>query len=79
MVIPTFLKSTEDYEYHRHRWDSVLTFQWAGYGSCIGLGNILTFPVLCAKWGGFAFFGVPYLIFLFFVGIPLLVLELGLG
>ena len=63
----------------RQRWDGETTFLWSTTGLCIGFGNLLSFPYYCAKWGGFAVFGVPYLIFLCLVGIPLIILELGLG
>jgi len=45
----------------------------------VGLGNFWRFPGLTYKYGGFGNFCIPYLIALFFFGIPLLLMELGLG
>lgn len=50
----------------------------AAIGSAVGLGNFWRFPYLCYKWGGALFF-VPYLLSLFLLGIPLLMLEFSLG
>jgi len=54
------------------------TFILACIGSAIGLGNFWRFPFLTYKNGG-GFFFVPYLIALFSMGIPLLLMELSLG
>ena len=53
-------------------------FVLAASGSAIGLGNIVFFPANAYRYGGGGFY-LPYLIALFAVGIPLLVLELALG
>lgn len=55
-----------------------MTFIMAAIGSAIGLGNFWRFPYLCYKWGGGLFF-VPYLGSLFTLGIPMMILEFGLG
>ena len=62
----------------RRDWGSKLGFILAASGSAIGLGNIVFFPANAYKYGGGAFY-VPYLIALFVIGIPVMILELGLG
>ena len=62
----------------RPRWLSRMTFILAMVGYCVGLGNFWRFPYLCFTWGGATFF-VPYFICLFFIGLPVTLMELTLG
>ncbi|CAD7696852.1 unnamed protein product [Ostreobium quekettii] len=62
----------------RARWGSRLAFVLACVGSAIGLGNVWRFPWLSYKFGGGVFL-VPYFLALLLLGLPLLVLELGVG
>jgi SNF family Na+-dependent transporter len=62
----------------RQLWAGACTFIMAAIGSAIGLGNFWKFPYLCYKWGGGTFF-IPYLCALFVLGLPMMLLELGLG
>ena len=73
-------KTTQLSEPHhpRPQWRSRMGFIFAALGSAVGLGNIWRFSYLCYKNGGGAFL-VPYGIALVVVGIPLMILELGLG
>jgi NSS family neurotransmitter:Na+ symporter len=62
----------------REQWGTRLGFIFAAMGSAVGLGNIWRFPYMAYGHGGGAFL-VPYLVALFVVGIPLMMLEFGLG
>ena len=50
----------------------------ASAGSAIGLGNIWRFSYIAYSHGGGAFL-IPYIFALITVGIPLLILEYGIG
>ncbi|MBM7855107.1 NSS family neurotransmitter:Na+ symporter [Desulfohalotomaculum tongense] len=62
----------------REQWGTRAGFVLAAVGSAIGLGNIWRFPYMAAENGGGAFF-IPYLFALLTAGIPILVLEFGIG
>jgi neurotransmitter:Na+ symporter, NSS family len=62
----------------REEWGTRAGFILAAVGSAIGLGNIWRFPYVAYENGGGAFI-VPYLFALVTAGIPLLVLEYGIG
>jgi len=62
----------------RGQWGSRLGFILAASGSAIGLGNIVFFSANAYRFGGGAFY-VPYFIALFVIGIPVMILEFGLG
>ncbi len=62
----------------RGQWQSRTGFILAAIGSAIGLGNIWRFSYLAYDNGGGAFL-IPYIVALFTAGIPLLILEFGLG
>ncbi|MCK5807632.1 sodium-dependent transporter [bacterium] len=62
----------------RATWKSKFGFLMAAAGSAIGLGNIVFFPANAYKYGGGAFY-IPYLIAMVFLGLPIIVMELGIG
>ena len=62
----------------RDRWDSRTAFVMAAIGSAVGLGNVWRFPAKVYENGGGAFF-IPYIVALITAGIPLMILEMGIG
>ncbi|MDY6904808.1 MAG: sodium-dependent transporter [Thermodesulfobacteriota bacterium] len=62
----------------REQWKNRSIFIMAAVGSAIGLGNMWRFPYIAAQNGGGAFL-VPYIIALLTAGIPLMIIEYGLG
>ena len=69
-------EGTENME--RERWASRGAFIMAAVGAAIGLGNVWRFPYKVYQSGGGAFL-IPYFAALFIAGIPLLIMEFGLG
>lgn len=65
-------------EQGRASWKTRTGFLLAAIGSAVGLGNIWRFPYVAYENGGGAFF-IPYVIALFFVGIPLMMAEQAMG
>lgn len=65
-------------EKSRDTWSSRGTFILAAVGSAVGLGNAWRFPGLAAKHGGGTFL-VVYLVALFLMGIPLLMMEISIA
>lgn len=62
----------------RSSWKSNIGFLLASIGSAIGLGNVWRFSYMAHEHGGGAFL-VPYLVALVVAGIPIMILEYGLG
>jgi NSS family neurotransmitter:Na+ symporter len=65
-------------EEQRESWGTRGSFVLAAVGSAVGLGNLWGFPYKLYSYGGGAFL-IPYIIALFVVGIPLMILEFSLG
>lgn len=62
----------------RDQWGTKVGFILAAVGSAVGLGNIWRFPYVIYTNGGGAFL-IPYFFAIFTAGIPLLILEYGMG
>lgn len=62
----------------RENWSWRGAFIFAVLGSAVGLGNAWRFPYMVAQNGGGAFL-IPYIFALFTAGIPLMMLEFGMG
>lgn len=62
----------------RSSWKSNFGFLLAAVGSAIGLGNIWRFSYMAHQYGGGAFL-VPYVVALLVAGIPIMIIEYGLG
>ncbi|MFA5554266.1 MAG: sodium-dependent transporter [Phycisphaerae bacterium] len=62
----------------RESWGTRGGFILAAIGSAVGLGNLWGFPYKLYSFGGGAFL-IPYIIALFVIGIPLMILEFSLG
>ena len=62
----------------RGQFASKFGFIMASVGSAVGLGNLWGFPYKAGMGGGFAFI-VAYLVFVAFVGIPVMMCEFSFG
>ena len=62
----------------REQWGTRTGFILAAVGSAIGLGNIWRFPYMAYDNGGGAFL-IPYFFALLTAGIPIMILEFGIG
>ena len=63
---------------NRSSWKSNIGFLLAAIGSAIGLGNVWRFSYMAHEHGGGAFL-VPYLVALVVAGVPIMIIEYGLG
>ncbi|AQT69327.1 Na+-dependent transporters of the SNF family protein [Anaerohalosphaera lusitana] len=65
-------------EEQRETWGTRGGFILAAIGSAVGLGNLWAFPYKLYAHGGGAFL-IPYILAMFCIGLPLLILEFSLG
>jgi NSS family neurotransmitter:Na+ symporter len=65
-------------EEQRESWGTRGAFVLAAVGSAVGLGNLWRFPYELYGHGGGAFL-IPYIIAVFVIGVPMLILEFSLG
>ncbi|XP_067629253.1 sodium-dependent neutral amino acid transporter B(0)AT3 isoform X2 [Eurosta solidaginis] len=62
----------------RAAWSGKMQFFLSIIGYSVGLGNIWRFPYLCQQNGGGAFL-IPFMAMLILEGVPLFLIELGIG
>lgn len=62
----------------RDQWPSRAAFLLASMGGCAGMGNLLRYPSQTFNNAGLQWF-VPYLMAVFLIAIPVLVLEIAIG
>ena len=62
----------------RDQWPSRAAFLLAAMGGCAGQGNLLRYPSVLYNNHGLQWF-IPYLIAVFIVAIPALILEISIG
>ncbi|MHC4666576.1 MAG: sodium-dependent transporter [Planctomycetota bacterium] len=65
-------------EEQRESWGTRGAFILAAVGSAVGLGNLWRFPYELYDHGGGAFL-IPYIVAVFVIGVPMLILEFSLG
>lgn len=59
-------------------WPSRLSFILASMGGAVGVGNLIRYPSIALRNSGVQWF-IPYVGALFFVGLPILALEISIG
>lgn len=62
----------------KEKWSKDVYLVLACVGAAAGLGNIWRFPYMAYENGGSAFL-IPYIICIILIGLPLILLELGVG
>ena len=62
----------------RERLGSRLGFILLSAGCAIGVGNVWKFPWMAGQYGG-GMFVLVYLVFLFALGLPVMIMEFALG
>ncbi|KAI4722617.1 SNF-domain-containing protein [Aureobasidium sp. EXF-10727] len=76
--IQWFFPESEKAEDGRDQWPSRAAFLLAAMGGCAGQGNLLRYPSVVYNNYGLQWF-IPYLLAVFLIAIPALVLEISIG
>jgi NSS family neurotransmitter:Na+ symporter len=63
---------------NKSKWSRNLFFSLATIGAAVGLGNLWRFPYMAFENGGGSFF-IPFIICYLLVGLPIALLEFGMG
>ncbi len=63
---------------NQNKWSKTIFFSLATIGAAVGLGNLWRFPSMAYQNGGGSFF-IPFVVCYLFVGLPLILLEFGMG
>lgn len=74
----SFFPEPEKAEDGRDQWPSRAAFLLAAMGGCAGQGNLLRYPSVVYNNYGLQWF-IPYLLAVFLIAIPALVLEISIG
>lgn len=77
-VVHFFAPTSKKNQDGRDQWPSRVAFIFASMGGAIGLGNLLRYPSVVFANSGLQWF-IPYLIALFVIAIPVLILEIAAG
>ncbi|CAM1329523.1 Uncharacterised protein r2_g3875 [Pycnogonum litorale] len=72
------IKGGNNEEPSRGSWRRSTEYVLSCLGLTVGLGNFWRFPYVCYKNGGGSFL-IPYMVMLFFLGMPLFFLEAAIG
>lgn len=63
---------------NQNKWSKTIFFSLATIGAAVGLGNLWRFPSMAYQNGGGSFF-IPFVVCYLFVGLPIVLLEFGMG
>ncbi|MCJ7447737.1 MAG: sodium-dependent transporter [Bacteroidales bacterium] len=65
-------------EINKDKWTKNIFFTLATIGAAVGLGNLWRFPYMAYENGGGSFF-IPFIVCYLVVGLPIVLLEFGVG
>jgi len=68
----------KDHEEGHDKFANQIEYWLSCLGFAVGFGNVWRFPYMCYSMGG-AVFLIPYLVALFFIAVPLYLVETSYG